>query len=98
MLNFQSTFLLQSWVKNVYSLCVVCRDTCVRLFTTRLSVPTFTSTMRVKPFTYTHLTTSFTPAISTLKKYQLTPTKSYLSPLSTVPIIRTKKEKIRKDS
>lgn len=75
------------WVKNVYNLCAQRGTTCVRLYTALQLSSRTTLEARVQPTVYTRFITSFTPSLYTGISSQLTPFKTYLSPLSTAPII-----------
>ena len=98
MLNFYPTPLFQTWVKNVYSLCVVRGDICGYSYT-GTNLPTQqTIKVVVQPQTYTHLTTSFAPSLYTAFFSHLHLLITHLYTLSTGPIIKTKELKRRKNT
>ncbi len=90
MLKIAINPLLQPWVKNVYSLWVKGGALCGYLYTTISPQYTRKAVMGVKPQSYTHLTTSFTPSFFTVFFTNFNLLISYLYTLSTAPIIKTK--------
>ena len=83
----------QTWVKNVYSLCVPGALSGEYLYTpstTYLSLPTKLS---VKPHFFTPFIDSFTPRSYTSFLTQLHPLIDHLYTLSTVPTIKKMKKK-----
>ena len=88
-----STSLFQPWVKNVYSLGtdgVVTRAQSSTV--TRTSLPKVT-TERVKPQTFTHFFSTFTPPLYTRIVRSLSLLFTHLYTVSTAPTITKTKEK-----
>lgn len=84
--------LPQAWVKNVYSLWVKGGDMCGYIYTCIHSVLHANIKMGVKPQSYTHLTTSFTPSLFTVFLHKFNLLITHLCTLSTAPIIKYKEE------
>jgi hypothetical protein len=85
--------MLNTWVKNVYSLCLQCIKTSAKLYTTPTLIANISHQVRVQPKLLTHNLNSFAPLIYTPKNYHLTPTNRPLSTLSTAPTIKKNKKK-----
>lgn len=78
---------VHNWVKNVYSLCVNRGVACDFLYTPSHPTSPKASEMSVKPQTFTHFPTSFTPPLPTAFFTQFNLLITYLYTLSTAPII-----------
>ena len=81
-----------TWVKNVYSLWVKGGDMCGYIYTGIHSALHANTNMGVKPQSYTHLTTSFTPSLFTIFLRTFNLLIAHLCTLSTAPIIKYKEE------
>lgn len=92
MLKTQENPLLTTWVKNVYSLWAKGGDICGYICTGIHSLLHVTTKMGVKPQSYTHLTTSFTPSLFTGFFIPFNLLITHLYTLSTAPIIKYKEE------
>ncbi len=79
-----------TWVKNVYSLWVKGGDMCGYIYTGIHSALHANTNMGVKPQSYTHLTTSFTPSLFTAIFSTFNLLFTHLYTLSTAPTIKTK--------
>lgn len=87
-----SNTLPQTWVKNVYSLCVEGVVICVRSYTGWVQNLVTIHTVRVQPTIRTQLITTFPLSLYTGENSYITDATTDLSPLSTVPTIKKKKE------
>ena len=90
MLNFYPTPLFQTWVKNVYSMWLTGVKTRGYLSPASRKKATIPVKHSAQISFSTHTMNTFPPALYTAIFAQITDVISYLSPLSTAPIIKTK--------
>lgn len=92
MLNSYAIPLPQTWVKNVYSLCVEGVVKGVQLYTGGHTSTLVATEQRAQPTTFTHILDSFTPALYTVNFRNFNQLITHLYTLSTGPTIKKKKE------
>lgn len=82
----------QTWVKNVYSLCVEGVVTRAQSYTAYIYTQLEAAALRVKPSLFTSFLNSFTPYVYTPLFTSLPLVNSHLYTVSTAPTIKKKKE------
>lgn len=85
--------MLNTWVKNVYSLCVQGMENRGYLSTLRMQTTHYTQPARVQTPSFTQTIRNFPPIVYTPKNRQITPLTYHLYTLSTPPTIKKNKKK-----